>query len=71
MVWSKTHPVSKAGDKITAKLAYRWDGPFSIERYVSPVTVSLCDPFTKRFVRRAHVAQLKPFHEHTPNEMLG
>ena len=57
--------MSKAGDKVTAKLAYCWDGPFCIERFVLPETVSLCDPFSKLFVRRAHVTQLKPFHGHT------
>lgn len=58
-VMYKTHPLSKAADKITAKLMYRWDGPYVIQRFLTPVSVSLVDPSTNLFVKRAHITQLK------------
>ena len=48
-VYCKNHPISKAGQKIAAKLMPRY----------WPVTVSLVDPNTKRFVTRSHVSLLK------------
>ena len=59
-VYYKNHPISKAGQKIAAKLMPRYRGPFEIAKFLTPVTVSLVDPDTKRFVTRSHVSLLKP-----------
>jgi len=55
---TKTTPISKASQKIAGKLMLRYRGPFEIARFLTPVTVSLVDPDTKRFVTRYHVSLL-------------
>jgi len=59
-VYCKCHPISKAGQKIAAKLMPRYRGPFEIAKFLTPVTVSLVDPNTKRFLTRYRVSLLKP-----------
>lgn len=61
LVLYQNHPLSKAIDKIASKLCYRWLGPYRIQRFITPVTVALCDPYTGEYVRRAHVSQLKKY----------
>ena len=58
-VYYKNHPISKASQKIAAKLMLRYRGPFEIARFLTPARVSLVDPDTKRFVTRSHVSLLK------------
>jgi len=58
-VYYKNHPISKAGQKIAAKLMPRYGGRFEIVKFLTPVTVSLVDLDTKRFVTRSHVSLLK------------
>ncbi len=60
-VMFREHHQSKASDKINHKLLPLWSKPCVIERFTSPVTVSLVDPETGRLVRRAHVSQLKRY----------
>lgn len=54
----KTHPLSKASDKFAAKLAPKFDGPYQVIGFDSPVIVRLQRGSEKRV---AHVNQLKPF----------
>lgn len=65
LVLLKSNPISKAIDKIASKLCYRWLGPYKIQRFITPVTVALCDPYTGDYVRRAHVSQLKKYEGNT------
>ena len=44
LAYCQSRPISSAVDKRAAKLCYRWSGPYSILRFVSPVTVKLGDP---------------------------
>ena len=37
LVWVRTHPLSKATDKFSAKLAPKWEGPAKILRKLGPV----------------------------------
>jgi hypothetical protein len=60
LVYYKNHPISHKGKKIAAKLMPRYRGPFRIQSFLTPVTVSLVDPTTGRVKTRAHVSQLKP-----------
>ena len=60
-VMFKENPVSKAVDNINQKLLPVWSKPCVIETFTSPVTVRLLDPTNGKFVRRAHVSQLKRF----------
>lgn len=60
LVWCKTHNLSSAVDKRAAKLMARWSGPFRILDFLTPVTVSLSFHNSDKFVKKAHVEQLKP-----------
>lgn len=53
--------LSKAGDKVTAKLLPLWSKPCIIEAFTSPVSVRLVNPSTGKMIRRAHITQLKPY----------
>lgn len=57
----KTHHLSSAQNKFSAKLAQRFSGPFIIAKFLTPVTVLLRPPLSDAPVRQAHVSQLKPF----------
>lgn len=61
LVLVKSFMLSNKAKKFMAKLAPRWIGPYQIKSFVSPVSVSLFDPTSGKFVRTAHVSQLKPF----------
>ena len=37
LVWVRTHPLSKASDKFSAKLAPKWEGPAKVLRKLGPV----------------------------------
>lgn len=58
-VFLKANPISRAADKISAKLAQKWSGPFIIKEWTSPVSVKLFSMDGNTFIRRAHVSQLK------------
>lgn len=60
LVFYKNHPVSHAGQGISAKLLPRYKGPFKIEAFLTPVTARLVDPTSGEFVTRSHVTLLKP-----------
>lgn len=62
LVMYRNHPQSSKIAKSTAKLCYKWDGPYKIDEYLTPVTVTLHDPKTGKYVRRSHVSQIKPYH---------
>lgn len=57
----RTHPLSSSQNKISAKLAQRFSGPFIICKVLSPVTVLLRTPLGTEAVRQAHVSQLKMY----------
>ncbi|URQ09129.1 replicase [Halyomorpha halys erranti-like virus 1] len=59
-VWCKTHPQSSAIKKRSAKLMPRWDGPFLLHDFLTPVTAQLADPKTLEVVKKAHISHLKP-----------
>lgn len=60
-VMYRLHPQSKAVDNINKKLMPMWSKPVVIETYTSPVSVRLINPATGRYVRNAHISQLKRF----------
>lgn len=61
LVWCKNHPQSSAVKKLSAKMLPRWNGPYYILQFLTPVTVKLVDPDTHAFVRKSHVSHLKPY----------
>lgn len=61
LVLYKSHPISSAANRHAAKLCFRWTGPVQIQRFLTPVSVSLVDPTTGVYVRKAHVSHLKKF----------
>jgi transposase len=64
LVLAKTHYLSKAVDKFNAKLAPKYDGPYRIESYTSPVIVQLTSLGNLRN-RTAHIKDLKEYHQMT------
>lgn len=57
----QTHHASSARDKFSAKLAQRWQGPYQIHSFLTPVTVLLRLPSWTTPLRQAHVSQLKVY----------
>lgn len=64
-VMFRLNPISKAVDHINQKLLPMWSKPCVIETFTSPVTVRLIDPVNSKFIRKAHVSQLKRFFQPT------
>lgn len=63
LVLVRKRVLSKAIDHFAAKLAPRFDGPYLVTEFISPVIVRLVDINTKKSRGTAHVKDLKPFHE--------
>lgn len=59
-VWVRQHPLSKAIESFAAKLAPKYDGPYEVMGYTSPVIVNVRGQ-QRNDVRRAHLSELKPF----------
>nr|XP_043069523.1 uncharacterized protein LOC122322148 [Drosophila bipectinata] len=57
-VWAKEHHLSKAAEGFAAKLAPRYDGPYTVVNFVSPVIVIIRHGRIKK-ENRAHVSELK------------
>jgi len=60
-VWFRQHPLSKAAEGFAAKLAPKYDGPYTVTRFTSPNLVLLRCP-GKRRLRSANISQLKPYY---------
>jgi len=55
-VWLRQHPLSKAAEGFAAKLAPKYDGPYTVAKFTSPVS-----PGDRRR-RIANISQLKPYY---------
>ncbi|KAH8367401.1 hypothetical protein KR084_007701, partial [Drosophila pseudotakahashii] len=64
VVWAKEHHLSKAAEGLAAKLAPRYDGPYLVVDFVSPVICKIRNVNTKK-ERTIHVSELK--QQQTPN----
>ena len=60
----KNHTLSRVADIYAAKLAPKYDGPYTT--FKSPVIIEARDPISNT-VRTAHVKELKPFLSAVPN----
>jgi len=60
-VWLRQHPPSKAARGFAAKLATKYDGPYTVMRFISPNLVLLRRPGERRS-RSANISQLKPYY---------
>lgn len=60
-VMFRENNISSAADHINQKLLPLWSKPCIIEAFTSPVTVRLINPVNGKFVRKAHISQLKRF----------
>lgn len=56
----KQHHLSKAVDGFAAKLAPKYDGPYTVKGFVSPVIVEIDGEDRRK--RTAHIGELKPFN---------
>uniref|UniRef100_A0A3B3D2Y0 Integrase catalytic domain-containing protein n=1 Tax=Oryzias melastigma TaxID=30732 RepID=A0A3B3D2Y0_ORYME len=65
LVWVRSHPLSKASEKFSAKLAPKWEGPVNILRKLGPVNykVGWGNPQKEDVV---HVMNLKKYHGAIP-----
>jgi len=57
-VWAKKHHLSKAAEGFAAKLAPRYDGPYQVVDFVSPVICNIRHTQSKK-ERTVHVGELK------------
>jgi len=48
IVWAKEHHLSKAAEGFAAKLAPRYDGPYQVVDFVSPVICKICHTVEER-----------------------
>jgi len=58
VVWAKEHHLSKAAERFTLKLAPRYDGPYQVVDFVSPVICIIRHIHSKK-ERTVHVGELK------------
>jgi len=58
IVWAKEHHLSKAAEGFAAKLAPRYDGPYQVVDFVSPVICKIRHTQSKK-ERTVHVGELK------------
>lgn len=59
LVFVKTHPQSKKIDKVTQKLAKKFEGPYRVKRFLTPVTVEIAQDNCPDVVKRSHISFLK------------
>jgi len=64
--WAKEHYLSKAAEGFAAKLAPRYDGPYQVLDFVSPVICKIRHTHSKK-ERTVHVGELKQ----NPNEQTA
>jgi len=64
IVWAKEQHLSKAAEGFAAKLAPRYDGPYQIVDFVSPVICKIRHTQSKK-ERTVHVGELKQQNEQT------
>jgi hypothetical protein len=62
-VLCKKITISDASTATTSKLAYAWSEPYQILRFLTPVTVLLGELNSDIPVRKAHLSQVKIFHQ--------
>ncbi|XP_046810064.1 uncharacterized protein LOC124420627 [Lucilia cuprina] len=62
LVLLKSRVLSKAIDFFAAKLAPKFEGPYVVTKYISPVIVHLADVNTKKDRGTAHIKDLKQYH---------
>jgi len=58
IVWAKEHHLSKAAEGFAAKLAPRYDGPYQVVDFASPVICKIRHTQSKK-ERTVHVGELK------------
>ncbi|XP_037942340.1 uncharacterized protein LOC119675223 [Teleopsis dalmanni] len=58
LVWVRQHSLSNAKNYFSAKLAPKFDGPFKVQKFISPVLVELSAENTATLTK-AHIADLR------------
>ncbi|XP_011859954.1 PREDICTED: uncharacterized protein LOC105557348 [Vollenhovia emeryi] len=61
-VLKRQHVLSSAAQHVSAKLATKFHGPYTIAKILSPVVYELADP-GGALAGKVHVKDLKPYHE--------
>ncbi|KAK7895604.1 hypothetical protein WMY93_020929 [Mugilogobius chulae] len=62
LVWIRSHPLSKASAKFSAKLAPRWVGPAKVEKKLGPVNYQVRWLTDKLKVDTVNVVDMKPYY---------
>ncbi|XP_037961042.1 uncharacterized protein LOC119690118 [Teleopsis dalmanni] len=58
LVWVRQHPLSNAKNDFSAKLAPKFNGPFKVQKFISPVIVELSTENSAKLTK-AHIADLR------------
>jgi len=66
-MWAKEHDLSKAAEGFASKLASRYDGPYQVIDFVSPVICKVRHIHTKN-ERTVNVGELKQQQTQASNE---
>uniref|UniRef100_A0A3P9LL15 Tf2-1-like SH3-like domain-containing protein n=1 Tax=Oryzias latipes TaxID=8090 RepID=A0A3P9LL15_ORYLA len=61
LVWVRSHPMSKASENFSSKLAPKWSGPATVVRQVGPITYVVQWNDQKQKVDTVNVVNLKPY----------
>lgn len=69
LVWVRSHPLSKASAKFSAKFAPKWSGSVRVEKKLGPVNYRVRWLTDKLKVDNVNVVDLKPFYG--PNKPLA
>lgn len=62
LVWVRSHPLSKATDKFSSKLAPKWSGPAVVRKQLGPVNYQIQWTDQNRKTDTVNVVNLKPYY---------
>ncbi|XP_070850393.1 uncharacterized protein [Drosophila suzukii] len=65
----RQHSLSKAAEGFAAKLAPKYDGPYTVAKFTSPILVRLRRPRDRRR-RIVNISQLKPYYAEDTSDTI-
>jgi hypothetical protein len=59
----RAHTLSNKDMKISAGISQKWEGPFTIEKQVTPVTYAIKEFAKSKYSPNRHVSDIKPYYD--------